>query len=105
MNAIEFERIYVPPFHNEQDSIEKLIRLALEKGFKHLLKSNADPEKQIQELIEKKSFLVLEKFKKELTISSKGVASVMPRLCEEDIKIYNLEKATEWIIAKAKEIE
>lgn len=105
MSAPDFERIYVPPFHNERDKIERFVQIALQNGFKCLPPTNASPEEQVQKLMEKEKFLVLEKFKSELTISIKEMSSITPRLGNDDIKIYGLEKATEWIMAKAKEIE
>ncbi|PIP34323.1 hypothetical protein COX21_03490 [Candidatus Falkowbacteria bacterium CG23_combo_of_CG06-09_8_20_14_all_41_10] len=103
MSAIDFDRIYVPPFHNERDKIKELVRIALENGFKCL--PDISIEEQVQKLTEKKNYLVLEKFKTELTISNKEASSIMPRLGNDDVKIYSLEKAREWIMAKAEEIK
>jgi len=97
MSAPDFERIYVPPLHGEWDKIERLITIAVENGFKCL-------NTTVQKLTEKKNcYIVLEKFKNDLTISHKVASNVMHHLGDDDIELYSPERAVDWVIAKAKE--
>ncbi len=97
---LSFERIYVPPVHDDNDAEKKtkLIKVALTKGFKYPEYDGMNQEELIQTLTNKKNYaIVLQKVGEELTISDKVMSQVLPHLADKDVKNYSPETAIEWI--------
>jgi|GEM_PF-1571042 len=101
-----FDRIYIPPYCNGRDKIERLVLFAFDHGFKCPERPGVSPIEQIQELTKKKNhYLVLEKFENTLTIMEKSTDQVMRHIGQLDVKIYSPERAIEWIIATTQKVQ
>lgn len=95
-----FERIYVPHCRQEKDRTERLIKVALENGFKCSENIGNTREEQIQGLNKENHFLVLEKFNDCLTITPKPNVQVFPHIGDKGVELYSPERAIKWIIEK-----
>jgi hypothetical protein len=98
-NPPQFERIYVPQCHKDEEKIKELIETASENGFRC--------SGNIEELTQKTNyFIVLLKLKTdkftELSIDRKEANKVLLHL-ENNKELYSPERAREWVIEKAKE--
>lgn len=97
---LSFERIYVPPGHDNDDieKKERLVRVALDNGFKCPEYAETNQEELIQTLANKKNYaIVLQKVGDELTISDKVMSQVLPHIADKDVKNYSPEMAIKWI--------
>ena len=92
------ERLYIAPNVNERRNFERLVKVAIQNGFKHPILKGQPKEQQIEKLIEKTNcFLVLERWNDELTIEEKPLNQVFAHVGNEDVKIYLPKTAITWI--------